>query len=211
MAHYHKCKEMRIRQRLRRPICTSTSSSTHFQQPTTNFCLICTMLARHDKGISENPSFPPSQSPRIMSPLPLPAGRRRKPRSKSVQFDLKPSSQEIGKVVGHHSPKAMAPPPPRSSLSKVVPLTSRYNNRSLKSIEGNRPRGGSLDERRLPSDIIAGNDPTVEMELRGTKSDESPLNLHRSNSRQLPFRKRSVSCSVLSHQKPRGCDTIMEE
>merc|ERR1712232_1304587 len=117
-----------------------------------NFCLICTMLARHDKGISENPLFPPSQSPRIMSPLPLPAGRRRKP-----------SSQEIGKVVGHHSPKAMAPPPARSSLSKVVPLTSRYNNRSLKSIEGNRPRSGSLDERRLPTDIIAGNDPTVEM------------------------------------------------
>lgn len=98
----------------------------------------------------------------------------------------------------------MPPPPPRSALTRVVPLDTF----SINVKGGNRPRGGSLDERRLNSDI-RGHDPTVEMDLRANRSDET-IEL-RPLERQLPFRKRSVSCSLIPDEKSTGCDTIMEE
>lgn len=190
LIHYRKCKEMRTRQR---------RQARHAQQ--IKSCLICTLLARHDKGISENFS-----SLRISSPLPITphkTNRRTKARSKSVQFDLTPGIKEKAKA--SYRPGAMPPPPPRSTLSRIVPLKNSYHPFRLK--DGNRPRSGSLDERRLPSDM--GNDPTVELELRATASDD-PLQL-KPVQRQLPFRKRSVSCSLLPNEKPADCDTIMEE
>lgn len=187
LIHYRKCREIRIRQRKR------NGPQSNSQQ--TNFCLICTLLSRHDKGISEK-----STCLRVTSPLPSTPQKpgRRKVRSKSVQFDLNRERKSF------HSPGGMPPPPPRSALTRVVPLDTF----SINVKGGNRPRGGSLDERRLNSDI-RGHDPTVEMDLRANRSDET-IEL-RPLERQLPFRKRSVSCSLIPDEKSTGCDTIMEE
>jgi hypothetical protein len=218
--HYRKCREERARQR----------RQARFNQPN-NFCLICTLLARHDKAISEN-------SLAISSPLPTnsvskrsnqtntlstsfdkiysPQVARRKARSKSVQFDLHRETKSMD------SPTAMPPPPPRSRTASIGSISHLdQEDHSFSSVDkipilikkdGYRPRAESLDERKLPSPCFE-NDPTVELELRmRSKTSNVAIDLGvRGESRQLPFRKRSVSCSLIPHSKSSGCDTIMEE
>ena len=124
-----------------------------------------------------------------------------------MQFDLHRETKSSD------SP-AMPPPPPRgrtssvgsiSSLNQMVPFTSAL---SFVEKDRHRRRAGSLDERKMPTDSF-GRDPTVELELRAQLPDET-LELRRGE-HQLPFRKRSVSCSLLPDEKSTGCDTIMEE
>jgi hypothetical protein len=217
MSHYRKCREARARQRRQGRL-----------NKQTNACLICTLLARHDKTISES-------SLSIISPLPpipqktqkranqthslstsfdkiySPQVNRRKARSKSVQFDLNRETKL-------DSPIAMPPPPPRSrtlSVGSMNTSMSCYDEHfasgrkypfSMK--HANRPRSESMEERKMPSPSF-NNDPTVELELE-RRFDESRET--RKSQRQLPLRKRSVSCSLIPDEKfTKGCDTIMEE
>lgn len=215
--HYRKCREERARQR----------RQARFNQPN-NFCLICTLLARHDKSISEN-------SLAITSPLPpnsqrrnnqtnslsssfdkiySPQVARRKARSKSVQFDLHRETKCMD------SPSVMPPPPPRSRTASVGSIshlddTSFSSVREMQSFlkkDGGRPRAESLDERKLPSPCF-DHDPTFELELRmrSQTSNNISMDVGGRETRQLPFRKRSVSCSLIPNGKSTGCETIMEE
>jgi len=207
LCHYRKCKDMRMKQRRQK-------------QQTNNLCLICTLLSRHDKSISNSLSIcsrVPTSTPKKRSEqshglsssfdkIYSPQVRRRKARSKSVQFDL------------HREAKTgdMPPPPPRPRTTSVdvASLPTLHQTASilqaLQTGKGHyRPRAGSLDEKRRSQDTF-GNDPTVEFELR------APLRTNDLEAKQvesqLPFRKRSVSCSVVPCGKsPAACDTIMEE
>ncbi len=182
-------------------------------------CLICTLLARHDKSISNSlcipsPKPPTPQKKRTEQSHGLsssfdkiysPQVNRRKARSKSVQFDLNREAKTAG----------MPPPPPRPRTASVDSLPTLHQTASiLRALpfagkDRIRPRAGSLDEKTRLSDTYE-NDPTVELELR-SKPSNSCTELNYVN-RQLPFRKRSVSCSVLPHQNSSvACDTIMEE
>lgn len=80
-----------------------------------------------------------------------------------------------------------------------------------------RPRAESYDERssRSPKTQI---DPIVELEfLKARKGSMSEVDIsEHDDGHQLPFRKRSVSCSILSSKPSTGmqsvnCETIMEE
>lgn len=223
--HYRKCREERARQR----------RQARLSQPN-NFCLICTLLARHDKTISENslaissPLLQSNHQKRNTQPsnslsssfdkIYSPQVARRKARSKSVQFDLHRETKSAD------SPSAMPPPPPRSRTSSVGSI-SHFDQHSIGSSVTNihsflhqkdgmsRPRAESLDERKLPSPGF-DNDPTVELELRlrsQSSSDVATMDMGGRGNRQLPFRKRSVSCSLIPHgsKSPNGCETIMEE
>jgi hypothetical protein len=223
--HYRKCREERARQR----------RQARLPQPSNNFCLICTLLARHDKTISENslaissplPPNPPHQKRNNTSnslsssfdKIYSPQVARRKARSKSVQFDLHRETKSAD------SPSAMPPPPPRARTSSVGSISHLDHHSigigsSVKSIhaflqkDGSRPRAESLDERKLPSPCFE-NDPTVELELRmrSQSSSDVTMDIGGRENRQLPFRKRSVSCSLIPHcsKSPNGCETIMEE
>ena len=213
MNHYRQCRETRARRRRQRIP----------QQ--TNVCLICTLLARHDKSISES-------SLAITSPLPAtpqktrtnqthslassfdkiysPQVNRRKgkARSKSVQFDLNRESKICD------SPAAMPPPPSRPRTSSIGSMSSIGSiscyDEHFASGRTYRPRAESLDERKMPSPTF-DNDPTVEIELRSPRPDET---IERKVKHQLPFRKRSMSCSIIpndNEKDTKGCDTIMEE
>lgn len=232
LVHYRKCREERSRQR----------RQARLPQPANNnFCLICTLLARHDKTISENslaissPLLPNPPHPKRNNPsnslscsfdkIYSPQVARRKPRSKSVQFDLHRETKTTD------SPSAMPPPPPRSRTSSVGSISHHFDHddssmgsSSVKKLyaflqkqDGVRPRAESLDERKLPSPSF-DNDPTVELELRmrsqSQSSSDATMDIGGRENRQLPFRKRSVSCSLIPHhgsKSPNGCETIMEE
>mmetsp|Transcript_16882 Transcript_16882/g.25229 ORF Transcript_16882/g.25229 Transcript_16882/m.25229 type:complete len:144 (-) Transcript_16882:477-908(-) len=96
------------------------------------------------------------------------------------------------------------------------PLTSF----TMSTASTHRRRAESLDENKHRNFIVA-NDPTLEMELRhGAEGGQSLDNngVDSTDSEKLPFRKRSVSCSVVyststsSHNvNNRSCETIMEE
>ena len=155
---------------------------------------------RNNQTNSLSTSFEKIYSPQVS---------RRKPRSKSVQFDL-----------GHESktgdtPQSMPPPVPRArtysvgSIGSVDSYDKLFSARRYGTGKENRPRAGSLDERKMPSPSYES-DPTVEIEITSPSStDEISLT---EVEKQLPFRKRSVSCSLMaSHEGSKGCDTIMEE
>jgi len=212
MNHYRQCRETRARRRRQRVP----------QQ--TNACLICTLLARHDKSISESslaitsPLPPTPQKTRTNQTHSLASSfdkiyspqvnrRKGKARSKSVHFE----SNREAKICD--SPAAMPPPPPRSRTSSIGSMSSIGSiscyDEHFASGRTYRPRAESLDERKMPSPTF-DNDPTVEIELRSPNSDET-IEL-RKVQRQLPFRKRSMSCSIIPNEKnTKGCDTIMEE
>lgn len=209
LLHYRKCKELRIRQRRQK----HTSN---------NMCLICTLLARHDKSISNSlcipsPKPPTPQKKRAEQSHSLsssfdkiysPQFNRRKARSKSVQFDLNREAKTAD----------MPPPPPRPRTASVDSLPTLHQTASIlralpfagSNKDHYRPRAGSLDEKTRHTETYV-NDPTVELELRSNKQSSNCAELKQVK-RQLPFRKRSVSCSVLPHQSTSSaCDTIMEE
>mmetsp|Transcript_19534 Transcript_19534/g.28531 ORF Transcript_19534/g.28531 Transcript_19534/m.28531 type:complete len:150 (+) Transcript_19534:476-925(+) len=138
-----------------------------------------------------------------------PQVHRRKARSKSVQFDL------------YDTKPSMPPPPPRPRTASVgsiptyslqqqpngLPLPPRSGAIPFAEKNRSRPRAESLDESKRSSEETF--DPTVEFELCATRSAEETLELRRVE-RQLPFRKRSVSCSLTYEATP-VCETIMEE
>lgn len=215
LSHYRKCREIRSRQRRQGRAAQTTEA-----------CLICTLLARHDKTISQNAlsitspiaQLPSSSQKRNNQTNSLstsfekiysPQVSRRKPRSKSVQFDLSHESKTSD------TPQSMPPPAPRTrtysvgSIGSVDSYDKLFSARRYTTGKENRPRAGSLDESKMPSPSYE-NDPTVEIEITSPSStDEISLT---EVEKQLPFRKRSVSCSLMtSHEGSKGCDTIMEE
>ena len=206
------------------------------KQQQTNFCLICTLLARHDKDVTEQmklnrqqlhqqynkstslPSTPTFHNHRSPSPATK--------HNKTVQFDFSP-----------------VPPAPRprtesvGSISSLLRSTTRNYNRSAI-----RPRAESLDEKRSTflSSSTSAYDPTLELELTNsaaalmtlsrnnfgghssslasestcTGTSSSDMNPSGNTTETLPFRKRSVSCSaVFNKSSPTRsfCETIMEE
>lgn len=204
LAHYRKCRELRAKQR---------RSRSKLQQQT-NVCLICTLLHRHDKSISDNALYISSPFPPTSSSTQI---RKNKARSKSVSFDFDVHKET--KIPD--SPLAMPPPPPRSKTSIspcISSLTSSFSKVHPILVNGNsRPRAESYDERSSRSSKTQI-DPTVELEfLRARKGSMTEDNLsEQDDGRQLPFRKRSVSCSILSSEHNTGvvcvnCETIMEE
>lgn len=206
LSHYRKCRETRAKQRKPR--------SKQQPQLQANLCLICTLLHRHDKSISDNalsitsPYSCSNQYPHI---------RKNKTRSKSVSFDI--DFHRESKTLD--SPVAMPPPPPRSgtTFSSSVPSVTRpFLNIQPILVNGrNRPRAESYDERssRLQKNQI---DPTVELEfLKARKGSVAEENISEDGEgNQLHFRKRSVSCSLLSSKSNTvsqiaNFETIVEE
>mmetsp|Transcript_15695 Transcript_15695/g.19138 ORF Transcript_15695/g.19138 Transcript_15695/m.19138 type:complete len:334 (-) Transcript_15695:104-1105(-) len=194
LAHYRHCREKARQQRIQSRLKQSKPTKQ------THFCLICTLLARHDKDVIEqihssrcyrvptttSASFPPSIEEKKTQSL---YG------NKTVKFDLNSESQVM----------SMPPPPPRlASAGSILPLLRNPKIPRRKV----RPRAESMDERKsqfAKDDVPV--DPTIELELK-SKSRSFDEN-NEKPTETLPFRKRSVSFNVFTSY--RNCETIMEE
>ena len=110
-----------------------------------------------------------------------------------------------------------------NSSDAIISPTAGFTASTSTSTASFRPRAESLDENKHRGFMAVGNDPTLEMELRGGYSTSTNLDLNTTRtSEKLPFRKRSVSCSAVYSTSTSGitsdnsvmnrrCETIMEE
>lgn len=228
MAHYRHCRDKAKEHRKQSRLAANKASPAKQQQ--INFCLICTLLAKHDMDVTEQMKMKKHNKKLLLSPSnfdssttpSLSPASTSNGHSKTVQFDLNPTT---------------SPPRGRSRTSSIESLLKN------KIPAHSRPRSTSLDERcslnTLAAVAYSLNDPTLEFELRrnkpkfvssstfdlphmqsqGQSKSSSPGNNHTSTSGKVPaesiqFRKRSVSCSIMyksCSEDKKGCETIMEE
>lgn len=234
LSHIRKCRELRDRQRRQIRL-----RQQQVQGP--QFCLLCTLLTRHDKNVTElikrsrQNSFSSTQStcPAVVGDVSAEAKMLmsfKKQTNSNEEQNSPPSSQEC-----------MPPPPPRpraisigshipptsnNSYRRVAPLTraagkdEAYNllNLSRKPV---RLRAESLDERK-GSNRTCPIDPTTEFDLRSPVKNSIKHRIRmegddilpsKDTGEQLMMRQRSMSCSILTptFSKSGSCDTVMED
>ena len=232
LSHFRKCRELRARQR--RLIRLRQQS---VQGP--QFCLLCTLLTRHDRNVTEltkrsrqnSFSYTQSTCPAVIGDVSAEAKMLMsfKKQTNSNEEQRSPSSSQECMPPPPPRPRAISigshiPPTSNNSYRRVAPLTravgkdEAYNllNLSRKPV---RLRAESLDERKGGSDSI---DPTTEFDLRSPlkKSIKHRIRMEgddilpsEDTGEQLMMRQRSVSCSILTptFSQSGSCDTVMED
>ena len=234
LSHYRKCRELRARQR--RQIRLRQQQVLEPQ-----FCLLCTLLTRHDRNVTEQTKRSRQNSlSSAQSTRPAVIGDVSAEAKMLMSFKKQTNSNEEQNSPTS-SQESMPPPPPRpraisigshipptstNSYRRVAPLTRSANedeaynllNLSRKPV---RLRAESLDERKGRC-VTSSIDPTTEFDLcspvkKGIKHrirmEGDDILPSEDSGETLMMRQRSMSCSILTptFSKAGTCDTIMED
>ena len=221
LSHYRKCRESRARQRRQIRL-----RQQQVQEP--QFCLLCTLLSRHDRSVSERVTRSRQNSFASTQPIcmKVPVGDVSAEAQMLMSFK-KQSNKNNGETTSSPSSKEIMPPPPprpraisigshipptlNNNYRRVAPLTrsadddEAYNLLDL-SRRPLRLRSESLDEGNRGSGK-GPIDPTSEFDLRSSVNKGIKHRIRFEGDEVLPseepgelplMRKRSVSCSILS-------------
>lgn len=220
LSHYRKCRESRARQRRQIRL-----RQQQLQEP--QFCLLCTLLSRHDRSVTEQITRSRQKSlPLTQSTCPtVPVGDVSAEAQMLMSF-RKQSSPNEESISSPSSQESMPPPPPRpraisigshipptsnNFYRRVAPLTRAADNDEAYNLlnlsrKPCRLRAESFDERKRSSGD-GPFDPTSEFELRTPVKKGIKHRIRLEGDEVLPseepgeqpwVRKRSVSCSILS-------------